>query len=155
MQIQMIPISNLKPAEYNPRKISDWEMRKLMRSLENFDIVENVVVNADMTIISGHQRVEAAKNLGMESVPCNVLNLSKKKEKALNLRMNKGGGEWDNDKLVAAVIDLDESDRIDSGFDEAETSKLLGQEIKKQEEMLSDQSETSTCPTCGQKVKGE
>ena len=134
MQTQMLNVVDLHPAAYNPRKISDWEMRKLMRSIEGFGFVEPVVVNKDMTIIGGHQRVEAAKNLGMEQVPCVLVDLPKNKEKALNLALNRIGGEWDEAMLKVLLTELDEAERMMSGFDEAETAKLLGEAINGKED---------------------
>lgn len=152
----MIPVLQLKPADYNPRKITDWELRKLIRSIDAYGFVEPVVVNKDMTIIGGHQRVEAAKSLGWESVPCVVLDLTKGREKSLNLALNRIGGEFDEEKLASLLMELDESERVGSGFDEAEIAKKLGEEMQRQEQASVDSvDDAPLCPTCGQKVKPE
>lgn len=59
MEIKNIKIKDLKKAEYNPRTMSDEEIEKLKNSIKEFGLVEPVVVNKDLTIIGGHQRVEA------------------------------------------------------------------------------------------------
>ena len=59
-ELRMIPVSELKPAEYNPRKKlkpGDKEYEKIKNSIEEFGFADPLVVNADMTIIGGHQRL--------------------------------------------------------------------------------------------------
>lgn len=133
MLIKQLPIAELKPAAYNPRKElkpGDAEFEKLKRSIDEFGYVELVVVNAanDNTVISGHQRLSVLKHLGQETVDCVVVELDEMREKALNVAMNKISGEWDNDKLALLIADLDASD-FDAeltGFDDAEIAQLIG-----------------------------
>ena len=114
-------ISELIPAEYNPRYISDEALEQLKASIQRFDAVEPVLVNMHPDrkniIVSGHQRLKAAKALGMKKFPCVELNLDKDKERELNIRMNKNTGAWDWDEL-ATYFDVDEL--TDWGFTEKE-----------------------------------
>ena len=60
MKIQVKPLSFLKPAEYNPRKDlqpGDPEWEKIENSIRTFGYVQPILINADGTIISGHQRL--------------------------------------------------------------------------------------------------
>lgn len=133
MQIKQLPIADLHPAAYNPRKElkpGDAEFEKLKRSLTEFGYVELVVVNAanDNTVISGHQRLSVLKHLGQETVDCVVVELDEMREKALNVAMNKISGEWDQEKLALLIADLDAND-FDAeltGFDDAEIAQLIG-----------------------------
>lgn len=133
MIIKQLPIADLRPAAYNPRKElkpGDAEFEKLKRSLSEFGYVELVVVNAanDNTVISGHQRLSVLKHLGQETVDCVVVELDEMREKALNVAMNKISGEWDESKLALLIADLDASD-FDAeltGFDDAEIQQLIG-----------------------------
>jgi len=83
--------------------------------------VEPVLVNMHPDrkniIISGHQRIKAAKSLGLETFPCVELSLDKDKERELNVRMNKNTGAWDWDEL-ATYFDTEEL--TDWGFTEEE-----------------------------------
>ena len=151
-QIEMVDTISLKPAAYNPRQISDWEMRKLMRSLENFGFIDPIIVNKDRTVIGGHQRLEAAKSLGMEQVPCIIVDVSKGLEKAMNLAFNNTGGENVQELMRLVLVSMTEEERIKSCLDQSEIEKLLG-EIKKQAEKDEERAVSVTCPTCGQKVK--
>lgn len=61
MNIQKIKITELKPAEYNPRKDlkpEDIEYQKIKRSITEFGYVAPIIINNDMTVISGHQRLK-------------------------------------------------------------------------------------------------
>lgn len=130
MNIQKINIEKLKAAEYNPRKDlkpEDEEYQKIKRSILEFGYVAPIIVNADMTVIGGHQRLKVLKELGYEEVECNVVDLDKTKEKALNIALNKITGEWDNSKLEELLAELKETD-IDmdmTGFTFDEVDNIL------------------------------
>ena len=63
-------VRELRPAAYNPRVMSSGELERLKRSIREWGLVEPIVVRRqDGTIIGGHQRLEAAKALGMREVP--------------------------------------------------------------------------------------
>ena len=62
-ELKVLPVSVLKPAEYNPRKKlkpGDREYEKIKASIQEFGFADPLVVNADMTIIGGHQRLTVA-----------------------------------------------------------------------------------------------
>lgn len=130
MNIQKISIEKLKPAEYNPRKDlkpEDEEYQKIKKSLIEFGYVAPVIVNSDMTVIGGHQRLKVLKELGYTEIECNVVDLDKAKEKALNIALNKITGEWDNTKLEELLAELKETD-IDmdmTGFSFDEVDNML------------------------------
>ena len=130
MNIQKISIEKLKPAEYNPRKDlkpEDEEYQKIKRSLIEFGYVAPVIVNSDMTVIGGHQRLKVLKELGYTEIECNIVDLDKNKEKALNIALNKISGEWDNDKLEELLAELkgEEIDMDITGFSFDEVDNIL------------------------------
>jgi len=88
MEIKEVPISELKFAEYNPRIITRDEFSGLKNSLKTFGFVDPAIINADNTIVGGHQRVRAWKELGHDTAPCIVVNIDKRKEKKLNIILN-------------------------------------------------------------------
>lgn len=68
--IDFIGIDKIKPAEYNPRKISEKQKEQLMESIQELGFVMPVIVNkANNVIIAGHQRTNAARQLGLNAVP--------------------------------------------------------------------------------------
>jgi len=101
-------VIDLIPAGYNPRKISEKQKQDLMESIRQFNAVVPVVINADNTMIGGHQRLSIYADLGIEEIDVRVPSrkLTEKEEKELNLRLNQNGGEWDPDKLHAMDPDM-------------------------------------------------
>lgn len=133
MKIQVKPLSFLKPAEYNPRKDlqpGDPEWEKIENSIRTFGYVQPILINADGTIISGHQRFKIMQNLGYEEVQCVIVDVDKETEKAMNVAMNKIDGDWDKQKLLDVLLDLD-LNNIDlslTGFERSEL-ELLQEEM--------------------------
>ena len=113
MNIELIEINKLKPATYNPRQINTKQYNDLKKSIQKFDLVDPIIVNKDMTVIGGHQRLKICKELKYKDVDCVVLDLSKEEERELNIRLNKSGGEFDMD-ILANEFNID--DLVDWGF---------------------------------------
>ena len=99
MKIETIKINKLKPAFYNPRQINTKQYKDLKQSIEKFTLCDPIIINKDMTVIGGHQRLKICKELRYTEIDCVVLDLSKEEERELNIRLNKSGGEWDFDLL--------------------------------------------------------
>lgn len=128
--LKIISVELLKPAEYNPRKQlkpGDKEYEKIKNSILEFGFADPVVVNTDMTIIGGHQRVTVAKDLGYKEVPCAVVDLDKQREKALNIALNKITGAWNEQLLADLIVDLQNEDfNVDlTGFEPPEVEQLM------------------------------
>ena len=140
MEITNIPIKELVPNEKNPRKITKRELQKLVRSIEEFGFVDPVIVNKNKTryniIVGGHQRVEAAKKLKMEEVPVTYVDMTEEKESLLNIALNEISGEWDDDKLLELLKELEERgvDLTLSGFDEPILDEILARTVKAEKE---------------------
>lgn len=105
MEIVEVKIADLKPAEYNPRAMTRKEAQDLEASLDEFGMVEPIVVNSaperKNVIIGGHQRYNILKKKGMETAPVYYINLPDiQKERELNLRLNKNVGHFDSDLLA-------------------------------------------------------
>ena len=104
MKIESVKISELKFAEYNPRTISKKQFKDLKKSLEEFGLVNPIVINSNEdrknVIIGGHQRARAWEDLGNNHILTYAVNLPIEKEMKLNLRLNKNGGKFDDDLLL-------------------------------------------------------
>ena len=130
MNIQKIRIDKLKPATYNPRKDlkpNDPEYIKIKNSIENFGYVSPLIINNDMTVIGGHQRLKVLKELGFTELECIVVDLDKTNEKALNIALNKIQGDWDEEKLedLLQELKLQNFDTNLTGFDFDEVDEML------------------------------
>ena len=130
MKIINIKINKLNPSEYNPRldlQLGDKEYEDIKRSVVEFGLVEPLVVNKDMTVIGGHQRLKVLRELNLATIPCIIVDLNKQKEKMLNVALNKISGGWDRPKLKDLLLELDtgEFDMNLTGWDEQEIESLM------------------------------
>lgn len=104
LQIVQVPIGELKPSEYNPRKQNEKQVSDLKESLSRFGIVDPIVCNGapgrENVVIGGHFRLKVAAELGYTEMPVVYVNIPDlEKEKELNIRLNKNQGEFDFDLL--------------------------------------------------------
>lgn len=167
LTIQRIPIEKLKPAEYNPRKDlqpEDKEYQKIKESIIEYGCVLPLVVNKDMTVIGGHQRLKVLKDLGYTEIECVVVDFGKNKEKSCNIILNNENvsGKWDFAKLESVINELaqEEYDLSKTGLNDEEIEDLIneldvcdedfiqGTEIVKEKT-----SKEIICPNCGFKIE--
>lgn len=136
MLIEKKKVTELLPADYNPRKDlkpGDPEYEKLKRSIEQFGYVEPVIWNSRTgCVVGGHQRLKVLQDLGMTEVDCVIIDMDVEHEKALNIALNKISGEWDNDKLADLIADLQgvDFDVSLTGFEPAELDELFKDDVK-------------------------
>ena len=130
-------LKDLIPAGYNPRKDlkpGDPEYESLKRSIERFGNVEPIVWNKTTGhIVGGHQRLKVLMNAGETETDCVVVELNEDDEKGLNIALNKITGDWDLEKLNAAIEDL-KSANFDislTGFNLEELDKMFREITKK------------------------
>jgi hypothetical protein len=137
-KFETININDIHPAPYNPRIMPPSEMLKLEKGLQTFGLVDPIIIDLtdQNTIIGGHQRLEALKNINDE-MELNLIRLGdigwifenkeikikyKNDQKALNLALNKINGDWDYGKLDDLLTELnDEQYLLElTGFDEVD-----------------------------------
>jgi len=136
MKLETLQLSKLNPAEYNPRTITKDEFEGLKTSLKTFGQQENLIVNKDMTIISGHQRYNAMKALGWTEAVCNLVDLDKHEEKKLNVIMNSTAisGKYDDLMLSEILEELKLDDDYESlRLNELEPLDLSPTEVEEDE----------------------
>lgn len=140
-------ISDLKEAEYNPRRLTEKQHSQLKKSIEKFGFIDPIIVNTHPdrhgVIVGGHQRCKVARELGMKEVPAVEVHLTEEEEKELNVRHNKTTGEWDFDMLANW---FEEDDLLDWGFSEKELGLSAPMDEEEQED--EPEKEQDTCPTC-------
>ena len=110
-----VAVSSLKPYNRNAKKHGEKQIEKLKASIEEFGFLSPCLIDKQNNIIAGHGRVMAAKELGLETVPCVYIEgLSDTQRRAYILadnRLTELGG-WDMD-LVSAELEA----LKDSGFE--------------------------------------
>ena len=146
MVFDKIKITDLVPAPYNPRTISPEDKEKLKNSLNEFGLVDPIVINLrNNHIIGGHQRYDALLDQymldGEFQAELNLIRLGDigwvfnetsltvdddNQEKAMNIALNKISGEWDFTKLEEVFKDLhvNEYDLDLTGFSNDELMDL-------------------------------
>lgn len=130
-ELRVLPIDQLRPAGYNPRKElapTSRAYRKLKASLAGFGLVEPLVWN-ELTgrVVGGHARLRVLKELGYAEVPVSVVRLDEAREKALNVVLNnqEAQGRYDPAKLAALLDELADLPELTmTGFDRTDLPAL-------------------------------
>ncbi len=139
MEIKRMKLSDIKPALYNPRKDlkpGDPEYDKMRRSIDEFDCVEPLVWNKrTKRLVGGHQRLKILEEKGVKEFEVSIVDLDERREKALNVALNKIQGDWDFTKLADLITELDdgEFDLELTGFDMSEIEQLMEWTPKEEE----------------------
>lgn len=100
MEIITKRVDELIEYEGNARR-NDTGVAKVAESIKTFGFLNPITIDAKNVIISGHTRLKAAKQLGLEEVPCIVQNLSEEDSKLARIIDNKSHeySTWDVGKL--------------------------------------------------------
>lgn len=135
LAIEYVPPADLIPAGYNPRTMSDEARKRLRRSIEAHGFVDPIIARrADRLVIGGHQRLHAAGELGLATVPVVFLDdVGDQQAAALNVALNNPNaqGAWDFARLTDLLSELDAHgyDATLTGFDDDELARLLGRVV--------------------------
>ena len=125
MQIEMLKIKDLKPYAKNAKKHPKKQIERIANSIEAFGMNDPIGIWKDNTVIEGHGRLEALKQLGYDECPCIRLDhLTDEERKAYTLAHNKvAESEWDFDLLNDEIDDILSFDMEDFGFEFVDTEK--------------------------------
>ena len=129
-KFELVSIDKLVPYANNARTHSPAQINKLRSSLREFGFINPVIIDRDFGIIAGHGRVLAAREEGINEVPCvyadHLTEAQKKAYIIADNRMAMDAG-WDEEMLRIEIESL-QADAFDlalTGFDEKELSKLF------------------------------
>ena len=120
MNIHEIPIKELKPYKNNAKIHSKSQIEKLMKSIElTKGLRQPIVIDSDNVVICGHGRLEAAKKLGYETVPCELVDdLTEDEIKLYRLLDNRSSSvEYDLNVEFEEIQDIEEFDVEEYGFE--------------------------------------
>lgn len=127
----MMLIDDIKFSPYNPRRINPEMVERLKKSVVEFGLVDPIIVNKrNSQAVGGNQRLRVLRDLGVTETTVVLLDLDDARERALNLALNKIGGDWDFDKLASILSGLDDMAKRMTGFDLPEID-LIVQSIAK------------------------
>ena len=104
MNTKLVKIEDLKENPENPRVIKDEKFRKLVKSIKEFPKmleIRPIVVNDDMIVLGGNQRLKACREAGLKEVPViSISNLNDQEQKEFINKDNLSYGEWDWNVLM-------------------------------------------------------
>lgn len=112
MQIRNMSIEAIKPYVRNAKKHPQSQVENVAESIRQFGFVQPIVIDGGGCIIIGHCRYEASKRLGLQEVPCVMLeDLTEEEVRKLRLLDNKlNESPWDMSLLEVELADLDFED---------------------------------------------
>ena len=117
LHVEYLAISDLKPNPRNARLHSKKQLHQIAASIGEFGFNVPVLIDRGNVIIAGHGRVEAARNLGMGTVPVlRIEHLTDAQKRAFALADNKIAlnSNWD---LEILQLDLKELSALNLDFD--------------------------------------
>ena len=128
-QIEQWPLDRLVPYAKNARTHSPEQVEQIKRSIQEFGFTNPILASADGGLLAGHGRLQAAKELELETVPVVVLDhLTPSQRRAYILADNKLSlnAGWDYDFLKEELADLDLAnyDLTLIGFSEYEMNQI-------------------------------
>lgn len=135
MEIIKKTVEELIPYAKNPRK-NDEAVQYVAASIKEFGFKIPIIIDTNNVIVAGHTRLKAAKQLGLEEVPCIVADdLTEEQIQAFRLADNKVSeiAEWDDTILKIELDDIVNIDMTDFGFefdDEEEIEKEVEPEVE-------------------------
>ena len=138
-EMQLVPLSQLVPYVNNARTHSPEQLTKLRSSLREFGFINPVIIDRDFNVIAGHGRIAAAKEEGMEEVPCVFADfLTEAQKKAYILADNRMALDagWDEELLRIEIESLQGADFDVSltGFGEDEIADLFAGDGEKDDD---------------------
>ena len=142
LKIEYLPIKALKPYEKNTRKHGKKDVDNIVTSIRKSGFCDPIGIwSKDNIIVEGHGRLMAAKQLGMETVPCvrlDHLTDEQRREYAIAHNATAELSEWDLDILPDELADLDLGDfDFDFGIeDEEEETEIVEDDDLDEQERL-------------------
>lgn len=123
----------LRPWARNARTHSKKQVRQIAESIRTFGFTNPVLIDRENAILAGHGRVEAARQLGLATVPClRIEHLTADEKRAYviadnKLAMNAG---WDDGILAEELQALLETPELGfdvgvTGFEVADIDRLI------------------------------
>lgn len=130
LEVKYIALEEIKPYEKNARTHSEKQVAQIAESIRQFGFTNPILLDKSGVLIAGHGRLEAAKLIGMKSVPAITLdNLTDTQVKALRIADNQIAlnSGWNDEMLRAelAALKLIDFDIKFVGFSDETISELF------------------------------
>jgi hypothetical protein len=131
LQIELMPLENLKPYPGNYRKHPPEQLAHLVASLQQYGWARNVVVSSDGVILAGHGIVEAARQTGLHEVPVHRLEYASDDPRAAKFLVLENEvshlADVDDRMLTELLREIAQNDTglIGTGYDEQMVQNLI------------------------------
>lgn len=146
MKIEHVPVADIKPFAQNPRLHSDKQIANIANSIQKFGFINPILIDKTKTIIAGHGRYLAAKQLNLSQIPVIMLdNLTDKQVRELIVADNALSAQsaWDTDLLSEVLEGLDDLDYLNlPTLDDSDLELDDGEPEGVSKDLL-------RCPVCG------
>ena len=140
LKIEYIEVKKLLPNEYNPKSMTKDEHDKMVESIEDFGMVEPIVVNRakgrENIIIGGHQRWNIHRELAIKKIPVvfvDIPDIAQEQELCLRLTKNVAHTDWD------MLVNISEDILKTAGYDEADIDLMLSTAYGQEDKVPDDQ----------------
>ncbi len=110
LAVEYLPVDKLVPYARNARTHSGEQVAQIAGSIKEFGFTNPILIDGENGLIAGHGRLQAARKLGMATVPCIQLSgLTEMQKKAYILADNKlaMNAGWDNELLALELADIE------------------------------------------------
>lgn len=129
-ELQLVPVEKLVPYVNNARTHSPEQVNKIRASMREFGFINPVIIDRDYSVIAGHGRIMAAKEEGLNEVPCVFADhLTETQKKAYILADNRMAMDagWDEELLRVEIEALQgaDFDLALTGFEDTEIAELF------------------------------
>lgn len=140
-------IKDLKEFDKNPRQISKEHFHHLANLIDKFGLIDKPIINQDMTIIGGHQRIRILKKMKHKKVYCSypdvLLTTEEIEHLCVGLNLNQGRFDYDILADLWEPVDL-----LKYGFTEEQLLDCY-EKKSKEEKKENNSKKKKECPVCG------
>ena len=131
-KMEIVSIASLKPHPRNYVSHPKDQIAHISESIREHGIYRNIIIARDGTILAGHGVVEAAKGLGIESIPVRRLDLDPLDPRALKVVVGDNEiehlgeiGDRALSDLLREIAEQDEVGLLGTGYDAAMLANLV------------------------------
>ena len=158
-KVYKVKVEKLVPYANNYNRHSEEQVSEIAKSIERFGFLSPILIDGDLNVVAGHGRIEAAKLLGLETVPAiKAEGLSEADRRAYLIADNHIATHSDPDEEILKIelselAELEGIELSDIGFSDEELDDIFGEETKPDKKVnLDDLEDTAGEPLVAIKV---
>ncbi len=107
MTVKLVPVGDLEPAAYNPREADPQRLDFIRISIRKLGFILPLYANQSGHLLSGHQRLIVAQEIGYSHVPVTLLEVPEHKVQQFNVMFNRATNDMtvneSGDSLLAEI----------------------------------------------------